>query len=613
MGIFKLLIVGASPIRSANESQPDDLNRLRRAVTEACLGARPFVCYSFDKLGQDYPAWLQTSDAQKESNKCSSCDVTLGKECYVGEVLNADPPHGKRLKCDECRPQFCEADKMPAADCVAPVKTPGDKANPQLQHGGRVKRQGSSLPTVSYPRCIKTDGLPEDQKAIVKADGLLDCERNPFYKELGLESLTVTKLPLCSGVDSNKKFCQSVVATEPTTNMPNTALTDEGLLLMLTSSPLALVGIGVGAAEPGQAATLNDQTGILYEIPAYEPTKPAAKKSAPNPTQQPSGITELPALFGTFGYPTPDYEWVENYKAEDPRAAGGVEVVDQEPLPEAELRTFVTSLHGSVTPSRNPGGAEPNESQKTMVEEAKVSQKEMDDAMALVPSALERLFDYRKAAAGEQAEFTVKEVLTLLIGFAGVQLKEKTLIAKIDGQTTMVGDIHGQWDTLQRVVSAAAHRREHRDPALSTGGGKILFLGDIVDRDVFCMECMLMIMVMKITYPDKVFLLRGNHETAHINRQYGFFDELVGRYPLADAKLLWTAFNRVFNLLPLCALVGGERRGLFVVHAGFGPKFEKEGLDALKDVPYPLSETEAWPQVMDMIWSDPEPLADQPE
>ncbi|CAJ0574221.1 unnamed protein product, partial [Mesorhabditis spiculigera] len=51
-----------------------------------------------------------------------------------------------------------------------------------------------------------------------------------------------------------------------------------------------------------------------------------------------------------------------------PRAAGGVDVVDPEPQPVAEPRTFVTSLHERVTPSRNPGGAEPNESQKTMVE-----------------------------------------------------------------------------------------------------------------------------------------------------------------------------------------------------------------------------------------------------
>ena len=108
-------------------------------------------------------------------------------------------------------------------------------------------------------------------------------------------------------------------------------------------------------------------------------------------------------------------------------------------------------------------------------------------------------------------------VIKIIKDCQSIVRKEPNLVRK-EGDIAMIGDIHGQLYDLIGIVDQLLSRiKDDTDKEYG-----VLFLGDYVDRGVNGVEVLLYLMSLKICYPQKVTMLRGNHESRSMTEYFTF-------------------------------------------------------------------------------------------
>jgi len=194
-------------------------------------------------------------------------------------------------------------------------------------------------------------------------------------------------------------------------------------------------------------------------------------------------------------------------------------------------------------------------------------------------------------------------------------LLQEPNVVELKPPIVIVGDIHGQFFDLLQMFDKVGRPPEQQ----------FLFLGDFVDRGSYSVETITLLLLLKVIYPDKVTLLRGNHESRQPTRTYGFYQECLTKYnalaefePVPEefnpvhcvptspnaketvGSAVWSSFMSVFDCLPIAALVGTR---VLAVHGGLSPSLltidSIRAIHRFRDVP------EEGPMA-DLLWSDPQ-------
>ncbi|KAJ9470080.1 Serine/threonine-protein phosphatase 5 [Diplonema papillatum] len=183
-----------------------------------------------------------------------------------------------------------------------------------------------------------------------------------------------------------------------------------------------------------------------------------------------------------------------------------------------------------------------------------------------------------------------------LLEAAIVQFATEPTVNYVDSdgcRIVVVGDLHGSLRDLTHVL---------REYGLPGPGTKYVFNGDLVDRGSQSCEVLLLIVAVKLSAPEAVFVNRGNHEEAEVNVFYGFIEECRMKYDMRFYDLC----SRLFEWLPYVTCLN---RKVAVLHGGLSSERnvtlrEIDGMARGSEFLQYRSDREE-KIIADLKWSDP--------
>ncbi|EKF29777.1 serine/threonine protein phosphatase-like protein, putative [Trypanosoma cruzi marinkellei] len=156
-----------------------------------------------------------------------------------------------------------------------------------------------------------------------------------------------------------------------------------------------------------------------------------------------------------------------------------------------------------------------------------------------------------------QTEETKQEFLGLcreVLAQARPIFESEPLFPRLVAPTFVFGDIHGNFEDLAFFLRNVLVFSD-----LQLTPANILCLGDYVDRGPYSLECLILLLSLKISHPSKVVMLRGNHEDRVVCGDlltYGsasFLAQCEALYGVDEGRKLFKELTALFRHFPLAA------------------------------------------------------------
>jgi serine/threonine-protein phosphatase 4 catalytic subunit len=174
----------------------------------------------------------------------------------------------------------------------------------------------------------------------------------------------------------------------------------------------------------------------------------------------------------------------------------------------------------------------------------------------------------------KRCEHIKESEVKLLCAKAREILIEEGNVQSVDSPVTVCGDIHGQFFDLLELFKVGGECPDTN----------YLFMGDFVDRGFYSVETFLLLLALKVRYPDRITLIRGNHESRQITQVYGFYEECLRKFGSVN---VWRYCTEIFDYLALAALIDNK---IFCVHGGLSPSINTldqiRSIDRKQEIPH---------------------------
>lgn len=179
-----------------------------------------------------------------------------------------------------------------------------------------------------------------------------------------------------------------------------------------------------------------------------------------------------------------------------------------------------------------------------------------------------------------------RDEIEQLTGMIRDHYRESPNVIEIPHQNIIfVGDLHGEFNSIASVQKLITKYPTHN----------FLFLGDYADRGPSQIETFNLVMALTLKYPDRIQMLRGNHESDEVAQRYGFYSEVTRKFSFE----VYSKYLEVFQVLPMAAF---SPDNIFACHGGI-----PEGVSSIEEIQKCDRHDLNFPDntLFQIVWNDP--------